>query len=167
MSTSRSSPARAIRAAWGRLHGLPGGKGAFSRLLGLMVPYSGSIGPRVVELRAGYARVEMRDGRAVRNHLRSIHAIALANLGEVTSGLAMTLALPDDARAIVIAFQVEYMKKARGLLTAECTCDVTIVRRTGDHEVESVIRDRSGDTVARTTARWRVDSNDRSNPATH
>jgi acyl-coenzyme A thioesterase PaaI-like protein len=162
MSTARSSPARAIRTAWGRLHALPGGKRTFSRLLGLMVPYTGSIRPRVVELRAGYARLEMRDRRAVRNHLRSIHAIALANLGEVTSGLAMTLALPDDARAIVIQFQVEYVKKARGLLSAECTCDVTNVSRTGDHEVESVIRDGSGDMVARTIARWRVDSNDRS-----
>jgi acyl-coenzyme A thioesterase PaaI-like protein len=164
MSTTRTSPARAIRTAWRRLHAIPGGKRTFSRLLGVMVPYTGSIRPRVVELRPGYARVEMRDRRAVRNHLRSIHAIALANLGEVTSGLAMTLALPDDARAIVIAFEVEYVKKARGLLTAECSCDVSELTRRGDHDVESIIRDASGDTVARTRARWRLDSNDRSNP---
>ncbi|HJU65443.1 MAG TPA: hotdog fold domain-containing protein [Gemmatimonadaceae bacterium] len=162
MPGPRSSPTRTIRSAWQRLRDLPGGKGTFSRLLGFLVPYTGSIRPRVLELRAGYALVEMRDRRAVRNHLRSVHAIALANLGEVTSGLAMTLALPDDARAIVIGFEVEYVKKARGVLTAECTCEVASVTRSGDHEVESVIRDPMGEVVARTRALWRIDSNDRS-----
>jgi acyl-coenzyme A thioesterase PaaI-like protein len=128
----------------------------FSRLLCFNVPYTGSVRPRVEELRPGYARVSMRDRRAVRNHLNSIHAIALANLAEVTSGLAMIVGLPDGARSIVTGFSVQYLKKARGPLTAECSTSIVDASVESEHQIESVVRDSVGDVVAKATARWLV-----------
>lgn len=141
---------------WRRLSTLPGGKRLFSRLVGRMAPYTGSIGARVVELAPGYAKVQMRDRRKVRNHLNSIHAIALVNLAEVTSGMAFNSALPEDARAILTGISIEYLKKARGRLTAECTAPVPESSEERDYEVQAVIHDLSGEVVARATARWRV-----------
>jgi len=150
-----SSPNK-IRELWSRISGLPGGAALFGYFLGRTAPYTGTIRPRVVELREGYARVEMADRRAVRNHLNSIHAIALMNLAEVTSGLALHYALPGHARGILTGLSMEYLKKARGRLTGEAMAPVPVGREPEEIELETVIRDSTGDVVARATARWLI-----------
>jgi uncharacterized protein (TIGR00369 family) len=145
-----------IRTLWRRFETLPGGRRLFSLALGRLAPYTGTIHPRVEELREGYARVSMRDRHAVRNHLRSVHAIALMNLAEVTSGLALTYALPEDARAILTGLSIEYLKKARGTLTAEAVMETPRTSERREYEFESRIYDDPGDLVAVARARWLV-----------
>ena len=89
-----ASPGQRVLALWRRLAPLPVGPTLFMLAFGRMVPYSGALGARVVTLVPGHVVLSLPDRRAVRNHLKSVHAIALANLGELASGLAMTTALP-------------------------------------------------------------------------
>lgn len=156
MPASLAAPGETLRTLWRRLAPLPGGTRLFSWALGRMAPYTGSIHPHVLALEPGHARVALRDRHAVRNHLRSVHAVALVNLAEVASGLAMLSGLPAGVRGILTGLTIEYVKKARGRLVAESRCAVPTVTAEADYEVAATITDAVGETVARATARWRL-----------
>ena len=142
---------------WRRLGGTGPGRWLFSWLLGRGVPYSGTIGARVVELAPGSCVLELRDRRAVRNHLGSIHAIALLNLAELASGLAMLSGLPATARGIVVHIEMDYLKKARGVLRATSSAEApAAVMEPLDHVVEARITDADGDDVAVGRIHWRL-----------
>jgi acyl-coenzyme A thioesterase PaaI-like protein len=137
-----------IRDAWNVLSGMPAGKAVFSRLVGRMAPYTGTIHATVTVLRAGYAEVQMTDRRAVRNHLDCVHAIALANLAELAGNVALAYSLPDDARFIVSGMEIEYLKKARGTITAIGEPPVPRTSTRAQYDVPVTLRDAGGDEVA-------------------
>ena len=140
---------------WSRLAGIPGGKKMFSLLLGRMAPYTGTIGARVEELEAGRARVCLRERRGLRNHLNSLHAIALINLGELATGLAVLSTLTADMRGIVLKIEAEYLKKARGNITAVASFTLPVdLDDDTPCEVEAELLDEAGDIVSRVKATW-------------
>jgi uncharacterized protein (TIGR00369 family) len=145
-----------IRAAWDRLEPLPLGDRLFSKMVGLLAPYTGSVGARVVELRDDYARVELRDRRAVRNHLTSVHAIALANLAELTGNIAVAYTLPDDGRFIVAGMDIEYLAKARGRITAICEQELPRTSERREYPVLVELFDAKQTLVVRATLRTLV-----------
>jgi acyl-coenzyme A thioesterase PaaI-like protein len=120
------------------------------------VPYSGSTGAKIVTLEPGRTVVELPDRRRVRNHLRSVHAVALANVGELASGIAMLTALPRNVRGIVVRMEVEFTKKARGTVWASSRVDVPEVRSALEHPVSAEIRDGNDERVARVRVVWRL-----------
>jgi acyl-coenzyme A thioesterase PaaI-like protein len=126
----------------------------FSKLLGLMVPYTGRLGPTVLHFGPGHVRAQLKERRSVRNHLRSVHAMALANVGELATGLAVLGAMPSTVRGILTGYSITYTKKARGVLIAESKCAIPEVTDSVDYQVEAIIRDAEGDTVATVNATW-------------
>jgi acyl-coenzyme A thioesterase PaaI-like protein len=144
----------ALRTWWMRLAGVPGGPWLFSRLFGLAIPYSGGVRPLIRVLGPGRAVISMGDRRGVRNHLSSIHAIALTNLAEMTTGLALGFGLPDGMRTILVRVECEFLRKARGTITAACEAPVLTEIVEKEVLVESVLTNEAGDVVAKGRAVW-------------
>lgn len=145
-----------ILTQWKLLSRLPAGRWLFSKFLGLYVPYAGTIGAFVESLRPGHTRVSMPDHRGVRNHLGSIHACALANLGEMALGLAMTALQPKNGRFIPTRLETEYHKKARGPLTCEVNLPYSEWADQADWEARAELKNVTGETVCTVTAHYRV-----------
>ncbi len=151
---SVNGPGNVIRDTWDRMHKIPGGKRLFSRFLGMMVPYTGSISARIEHLSIGKSEVTMEDRSRLRNHLKSVHAVALVNLAELAGNLAVVYSMPDDARFIVAGLEIEYLKKARGTITARCSVDPPKTSERQEYFVPVEMFDSSGETVA--TAKLRT-----------
>lgn len=147
-----------LKTLWGLLKNVPAGGQVMGRIIGRMAPYTGTIRPEVLALEPGFAKVRMADSRRVRNHLNSVHAIALMNLGEATTGTAMLASLPDGARAIITHLGMDYLKKARGPITAECTCAVPSSLERREYDVTAELKNADGVVVAKAYARWLVDA---------
>lgn len=151
-----ASTAARLLSLWRTLSPLPGGRWLFARIFARTVPYSASTRPSVRRLEPGYAEVSIPDRRANRQHLGSVHAIALMNVAEMASGLAMTAGLPAGVRGIVREMRMEYMKKARGTITAVSRVAIPTVTADQDFDVTADCLDPSGAVVARATVRWRL-----------
>lgn len=156
-SPSQNNIENRVLSMWKKLGGNPLGRKLFNLSLSRTVPYSGSIKANVIELKPGSVKVLLKDRRGVRNHLNSIHAIALANLGELASGLAMITAVPSGTRTIVTKLEIEYLKKARGQLTAEGSASPPeTVNDATESYAYADISDVEGDVVARVKVLWKL-----------
>ena len=138
-------------ALYRRLAGKPMGRWLFSRLVCFKAPYFGSIRPRIAQLEPGCCKATLRDRRAVRNHIGTVHAIAMCNLAELAGGLMVDASLPPSMRWIPKGMAVEYLRKAHGTLEATATPEIPVAVADSGYElpVAVAVRDTSDEIVFR------------------
>lgn len=94
------------------------GRRVFSGGMRLAAPYFSTV-PVVAEaVEAGRAEASMGARPWTRNHLGTVHAIALCNLAEMTMGLVAEATVPTSQRWIPKGMTVSYEAKARGTMHA-------------------------------------------------
>jgi len=98
----------------------PFGKSLFSYFVARSAPYFLTIKPKIIELKPHFCKISMRKKRRIENHLKTVHAIAMCNLCELTGGLCLEVSLPKKYRWIPVGMKVAYLKKAKTDLTATC-----------------------------------------------
>lgn len=149
MTDSTHKPSRVL-AAWRKAAAMPMGKWMFTRYFQRVAPYFRSIPAQIDSVEPGRAVVHMADRGSVRNHLGTVHAIALCNLAEMTMGLVVEASLPATHRWIPKSMTVHYLAKARGTMTATGELQLADpLPERSEVVVPIVVRDRAGTEVFR------------------
>lgn len=136
-------------------------------VLSFSIPFNRPHGFRVVPLKEGGISVEVPYWRINRNHIKGIHACALATAAEMCSGLSVLERLdPTQYRMIMreLRMQYHYQAKERTIAKAapaekEIEENVVVPLRTQDAaEYTSVVllHDRTGNHIATGTVTWQV-----------
>ena len=145
MSEARPGGAAApLLRTWRRLQRWPAGGWLFSRAVCFRAPSFGSIAPRVLRLEPGLCEARLQDRRAVRNHIGSVHAIALCNLAELCAGLMTDASLPRGMRWIPKGMSVRYLKKAHGTLLGAARPEIELVAAEAGYELPVLVEVRDG-----------------------
>ncbi|RZK99649.1 MAG: DUF4442 domain-containing protein [Rubrivivax sp.] len=103
-----------------RFQGLPAGLSPWltSFMLGNVVPMVGSAGLRFEELSHQRVVVSLRNRRKVQNHIKGLHAAAMALLAETATGFCVGMNVPDDKLPLIKSLKVDYLKRAQGDMKA-------------------------------------------------
>lgn len=111
-----------VESLWKKTSAFPMGKRIFSLAFSQKAPYFATIRLQFVELRPNYAELVIPKRRAVHNHLKTVHAIALCNGLEAAMGALAEVSIPGNKRWIPKGMDISY--------TAKATTDITCIAET-------------------------------------
>jgi acyl-coenzyme A thioesterase PaaI-like protein len=148
-----ASPALGL---WARLGSTRAGRWLVSRAICFVAPYFGTIRPVFTTLQPGHVELVFRKRRAVQNHLKSVHAIAMCNAAELAAGTCLDVSLHGDFRWIPVGMEVSYLKMAKTDLTAVCRIDKYDWEESRDVTMPVGVFDTSGEEVFHADIRMRI-----------
>lgn len=109
----------------------PFGLWLFSRFLCFKAPYFSSIRPTFLLIEPGKVEAIVKKRRHVKNHLGTIHAIAIANLCELVAGTALEVTLPNSHRWIPKSMKINYITKATSDVRGKATISLDTIPDSG------------------------------------
>ncbi len=136
-------------------------------MLPWVIPFNRPHGFKVVPLPTGGMSVIIPYWRINHNHVKGLHACALATAAEMCSGLSvLELVDPKKYRLIMRELHMSYHYQAKGRTTASCTPTLREIQEqvveplrtteTIDHASTVVLHDAGGRHIATGTITWQV-----------
>ena len=144
-----------VLSLWHKTKGIPVvGPRLFSFAFGQKAPYFASIRPRFTVVEPNHTELVIPKRRRVKNHIGTVHAIALCNGLEAAMGALAEVSIPADKRWIPKGMEVTYTAKASSDITCVAETDaeqwtsddpdlpvrVWATREDGETVIEGVIR---------------------------
>lgn len=136
-------------------------------LLARTIPFNGPHRFRILELGDERVRTTAPYRRNNHNHLRGIHACAIATVAEFSAGLLLLTRLgPARYRLIMSNLDIEYLFQAKQCIVAESSLDNDRLQReilqplkTQDAQVitlETLVSDSSDNLIAKARTTWQI-----------
>ncbi|MDP4984304.1 hotdog fold domain-containing protein [Pseudoalteromonas tunicata] len=123
MSQQHINKPNKVMALYTKLQSWPFGQKIFSLLVARMAPYFGTINPLITDLRVNYCECLIRKRRAVHNHIKTVHVIAICNGLEMAMGVMAEASVPKHLRWIPKGMSLDYTAKAGSDI--RCVAEVT------------------------------------------
>jgi acyl-coenzyme A thioesterase PaaI-like protein len=122
---------------------------AMSKALGSYVKFAGTAGIDFEEISTERVICHIRNVKKNQNHIKGVHAAAMALLAETATGFAFGMNLPDDKLPLLKSMKVEYKKRAQGDLKAVASLNAEQIalarsQEKGDVLVAVTVTDESG-----------------------
>lgn len=141
--------------------GFPQGLRSFilTRLFGRIVPFLATASVQFEEVSSTRLVVSIKNRRKVQNHIKGVHAAAMALLAETSTGFVMGMNVPDDKLLLLKSMHVDYQKRAQGDLLAVATLspdqiDLLHDTEKGNFSVSVEISDQSGEAPIQCQMVW-------------
>jgi acyl-coenzyme A thioesterase PaaI-like protein len=120
-----------------------------NRILGRAVPFTGTARLRYELLSPQQVVIAIVNRRRVQNHIKGVHAAAVALLAETASGFVVGMNLPDQAVPLIKTMTIDFQRRASGDMRAVATLTDEQIHtlRTlpkGEIAVNVVVSDESG-----------------------
>ena len=106
----------------------------WSKAFGRVVPMVGTANIRYLEVDKDHVTVRIENQRNMQNHIKGVHAAAMALLAETATGFLTALHVPDDRIVLIKSLHVDYLKVAQGGLTATATLSAEQQKLIADQE---------------------------------
>lgn len=157
MNTKKSQ----LRQAWDLTSRLPYALRvrAFTFAFGSQIKFFNTAGLRFESVEAGRMVVKIRNQKKVQNHIKGVHAAAMALLAESATGAVFGFSLPGNKLPLVKHMDVDYVRRAKGDLTAVATLSREDLARMekddkGEVEVQIVVTDEDGEEPIKARFVW-------------
>lgn len=138
-----------------------------NRMLRLLIPFNGPHGIKILQLGANLVRTTAPYQRKNFNHIRGIHACAIATIGEFSAGVMLLSRLdPTRYRLIMSRLEVEYLYQAKQDIIAETQLEEAELKSeildplkeepTIYKTIETLIIDTDDRKIARVKTKWQI-----------
>ena len=94
---------------------IPVGKTFFrSKVLGNVVPFTGNSSLKFEKIEADEVVISLKNNRSVQNHIKQVHACAMALVIETATGFVVGMNVPDDKILLIKEMHLKYVKRSSG-----------------------------------------------------
>lgn len=131
----------------------------WTKLFGRIVPMVGTAKIRYMEVSREKVVVKIDNHKDMQNHIKGVHAAATALLAETATGFVTGLNVPDHRILLIKSLHVDYVKVAKGALTATATLsdeqrEMIVNSEKGELSIPITVVDESGEQPVQCEMIW-------------